>query len=472
MSNEVEDKQKQSEVARTILSSFGAKPAEAAPKPADPAPAEVAKEEKPSASVSQETEAPTTEQAEEKPAPQDPPEAKPKRAKAPRIIKAEELLDEDAITKAATAAATAAVKASQIREDPKPEPKPELPDKVQSKMALFEELEQHDVAFKGIVKQVVDFKKVGGIEDQYRAEWLKENPGEKFDPNDDEHTEWYADNDPTNQFDDIDDQIAAAERRIIKREAREEALKIWSEENSKRQSEERRQRIAPIAEQTATDSVLEALEAIDPKLVEVVKKDGEKGLADEDPIALKLVSQAAQIFSPLITETIKISEGLVAPTQSNPIHAKIEEVMMSIENSVLALEPSDRIKVETIGGRQVQKRFATMEDFANMPAEKRSRYWTVGKDEVLYKLRSDQKTIIKQEYDQITTAVKKRYGQSSAQSGSGQQGQAQRQQAATAAQKHVSPSVGSSAPAPAPKADDGSKKLNPSDLFLSRFRSV
>ena len=439
------------------------------PAKVDPAP-EVKPDEKPVAQAP-EAKATEVEKAEEKPAPQDPPEAKPKRAKAPRIIKAEELLDEDAITKAATAAATAAVRASQVKEDPKPEPEPELPRSVQRKMALFQELEQ-DTKFKGIVKQVVDFKKVGGTEDQYKAQWLKENPGEKFDPNDDQHTDWYADNDPTNKFEDIDEQLEDAQVRVIKREAREEASKALAEENSRRQSEERRQRVAPMAEQTANDSVMEALEAIDPKLVEVVKKDGEKGLADEDPIALKLVSQAAQIFSPLITETIKISEGLVSPTQGNPVHAKIEEVMVSIENAVLALDPSDRIKVETVGGRQVQKRFATMEDFANMPAEKRSRYWTVGKDEVVYKLRADQKTIIKQEYDQLTSAMKKRYGQNSAQPASGQQAQQSRQQAAPAAQKYVSPSVGGSAPAPAPKADDGSKKLNPSDLFLSRFRSM
>lgn len=468
MSTEVEEKQKQSEVARTILSSFGAKPVEP-PAKVDPAP-EAKPEDKP---VEQASDAKVTEveKAEEKPAPQDTTEAKPKRAKAPRIIKAEELLDEDAITKAATAAATAAVRASQVKEDPKPEPEPELPRSVQRKMALFHELEQ-DTKFKGIVKQVVDFKKVGGIEDQYKAQWLKENPGESFDPNDDQHTDWYADNDPTNKFEDIDEQLEDAQVRVIKREAREEAAKALAEENSRRQTEERRQRVAPMAEQTANDSVMEALEAIDPKLVEVVRKDGEKGLADEDPIALKLVSQAAQIFSPLITETIKISEGLVSPTQSNPVHAKIEEVMVSIENAVLALDPSDRIKVETVGGRQVQKRFATMEDFANMPTEKRSRYWTVGKDEVVHKLRADQKTIIKQEYDQLTSAMKKRYGQNSAQPAAGQQAQQSRQQAATVAQKHVSPSVGGSTPAPAPKADDGSKKPNPSDLFLSRFRSM
>lgn len=468
MSTEVEEKQKQSEVARTILSSFGTKPVEQ-PAKVDPAP-EAKPEEKP-VEQAPDAKAAEVEKAEEKPAPQDTTEAKPKRAKAPRIIKAEELLDEDAITKAATAAATAAVKASQVKEDPKPEPEPELPRSVQRKMALFHELEQ-DAKFKGIVKQVIDFKKAGGIEDQYKAQWLKENPGEIFDPNDDQHTDWYADNDPTNKFEDIDEQLEDAQVRVIKREAREEAAKALAEENSRRQTEERRQRVTPMAEQTANDSVMEALEAIDPKLVEVVKKDGEKGLADEDPIALKLVSQAAQIFSPLITETIKISEGLVSPTQSNPVHAKIEEVMVSIENAVLALDPSDRIKVETVGGRQVQKRFATMEDFANMPAEKRSRYWTVGKDEVVYKLRADQKTIIKQEYDQLTNAMKKRYGQNSAQPAAGQQAQQSRQQAATVAQKHVSPSVGGSAPAPAPKADDGSKKLNPSDLFLSRFRSM
>lgn len=459
----VVDKAKQAETVRSILNSF-------APKPADekkPAPAEQSKEEAKPAEKPKE-EAP---KAEEKPAEQqDPPkeEKKPK-TKAPKVIRAEELLDEDAITKAATAAATAAVKATQKQEEPPAEP--ELPRSVQRKMDIFKELET-DPRFKGITKQVVEFKKAGGTEDQYKAQWLKDNPGKKFDPNDDDHTDWYADNDPTAKHDDIDEAVEEAQARLLEKRSDERATKIVEERLSKREQEERRRQAAPLADQAAQESVMEAIEALDPKLVEVVQKSGEKGLADEDPIAYNILSSVAGTFAPLISETVRIAEGLTAPDDRNPLHATLNRVAGEIENSILELDPAERVKVFNVGGQRVQKRFATMEDFQNMPSEKRARYWTVGKDEILYKLKADQKAIAKGQYDAVVGAAKKRFGQGSAQAAQTQQAKPSQQTASTAASTHVSPSVGSSTPAPAPKADDGSKKVDPVRSFLSSFRPV
>ncbi len=457
------------ELAKEVLSkAFGLAPAaqkspekKADEKPKeDPAPAPEPKEKAKDPAPANENEG-----KEEKPA------EKPKKTKAPdRIIPASELLGEqdnsDAITKAATAAATAAVKAMapQKEQDPK-EAAPEIPRDLQKKLELFKELESDD-RFKGITRQVVEFKRKGGLEDQYAKQWRKENPGKEYDPEDEEHTDFYQENDPTARHDDMEEVLEQAKEALIERRVTEKIKKQIEPKLEEQEQARRRQEIEPRIEQESNESIRSAAAAISEDLSKTLVEKGGAGVLEEDPIAAQVIDDVLPKYLPVQEEAVRIFSNLstITPGKLSRTQEQVIDTINELQDVILNDQQHQVRQVRTPRGL-VSQRFVPMAEYHKLSKDAQARAWTIGGEDVVAFIRAKQNHEVKTRYTSLLKAAERRFGGKSGQAQAREEAPKKEQTASAAASAPLSPSVGGSAPAPAPTGGAAKQGVTGKDIL-------
>lgn len=401
-----------------------------------------------------------TETPPEKPAE---PEKKPaKKTKVPdKIISASELLGEpteDAVTKAATAAATAAVKAMAPKEEKAKEEQVELPKDIQKQLDVFKELESRE-EYKGITKQVVDFKKKGGVEDQYIRQWKRANPGKPYDPEDDEHTEFYEENDPTTKFESLADDLEAAKESLIERRVEQRVESRLKPKIEEQRDEVRRKELEPKIAQTRDSAILSAVEAISPDLAKTLREKGGEAVGEEDPLAFQVVEDVAPRYLPVIEEAARLFSGVsvVAKGGPNQEQSRVIESLNELNDYIAAQDNSVRVRALQTSRGTVYQRFVPFSEFHQLPPEQQAKAWTVTGDDVIAWIQAKQNNEIKARYDRLTAAASKRFGGKPGQDQAKPNGQQAQTKASTSATSSLSPSIGSGAPAPVPAGGEAKK---------------
>ena len=448
--------QAKAEKARDIMSKLlqGMGPADKEPEKPSEAP-EVRQPDPTPAKVDEKAETPTEKPAE--------PEKKPvKKTKVPdKIIPASELLgepNEDAVTKAATAAATAAVKAMAPKEEKAKEEQVELPKDIQKQLDVFKELESRE-EYKGITKQVVDFKKKGGIEDQYIRQWKKANPGKPYDPEDDDHTEFYEENDPTTKFESLADDLEAAKETLIERRVEQRVESRLKPKIDEQRDEARRKELEPQIAQTRDSAIFSAVEAISPDLAKTLREKGGEAVGDEDPMAFQVVEDVVPKYLPVIEEAARLFSGVSAVAKSGPSQeqSRVIESLNELNDYISAQDQSVRVRALQTNRGTVYQRFVPFSEFHQLPPEQQAKSWTVTGDDVIAWIQAKQNNEIKARYDRLTAAASKRFGGKPGQEAAKLNGhQAQAKTQSTAASS-PSPSIGSGAPAPVPAGGESKK---------------
>jgi len=412
------------------------------------------------------------EKAKETPPPKEEKAAeKPKKTKAPdRIIPASELLgdqdDSDAITKAATAAATAAVKAMapQKQQETK-EAAPEIPEDLQDQLDVLKELETED-RFKGITKKAVEFARKGGVEEQYIKQWRKENPGKEYDPDDQEHSEFYDENDPTAQHEDFDRAFKRAEKKLLKREAVEEVRKEFEPRLQEQATERRRQEIEPQIDEEAKESVRSAAAAISEDLRKTLIEKGGPSVAEEDPLAAQVIDEVLPRYLPIQEEAVRIFTNLTPLNPGKLTHAQaqvietIKELQWAIQN-----DPHQQIRQVRTQYGVINQRFMPMAEYHKLSEEAQAQAWTIRSGDVVSYIRSKQNQEVKARYEARLKAAERVLGRKSGQAQVREEAPKKEQTASAAASAPLSPSVGGSAPPPAPTGGAAKKGETGFDLF-------
>lgn len=392
------------------------------------------------------------------------PEKKPaKKTKVPdKIIPASELLgesSEDAVTKAATAAATAAVKAmAPAREEKVKEEQVELPKDIQKQLDVFKELESRE-EYKGITKQVVDFKKKGGVEDQYIRQWKKANPGKPYDPEDDDHTEFYEENDPTTKFESLADDLEAAKEALIERRVEQRVESRLKPKIDEQRDEIRRKELEPQIAQTRDSAIFSAVEAISPDLAKTLREKGGEAVGEEDPLAFQVVEDVAPKYLPVIEEAARLFSGVstVAKGGPNQEQSRVIESLNELNDYIAAQDQSVRVRALQTNRGTVYQRFIPFGEFHQLPPEQQAKAWTVTGDDVIAWIQAKQNNEIKARYDRLTTAASKRFGGKPGQEAAKPNGQQPHAKASSTATSSPSPSIGSGAPAPVPAGGESKK---------------
>lgn len=449
--------QAKAEKARDIMSKLlqGMGPADKEPeKPAEQP--EVKQPDPAPAKVEEKAEKPTEKPAE--------PEKKPvKKTKVPdKIIPASELLgepNEDAVTKAATAAATAAVKAMAPKEEKaKEEQVVELPKDIQKQLDAFKELESRE-EYKGITKQVVDFKKKGGVEDQYIRQWKKANPGKPYEPEDDDHTEFYEENDPTTKFESLADDLESAKEALIERRVEQRVESRLKPKIDEQRDEARRKELEPKIAQTRDSAIFSAVEAISPELAKTLREKGGEAVGDEDPMAFQVVEDVVPKYLPVIEEAARLFSGVSAVAKNGPNQeqSRVIESLNELNDYIAAQDQSVRVRALQTNRGTVYQRFVPFGEFHQLPPEQQAKSWTVTGDDVIAWIQAKQNNEIKARYDRLTTAASKRFGEKPGQDAAKPNGQQAQGKAASTATSSPSPSIGSGAPAPVPAGGESKK---------------
>lgn len=430
----------------------------------------VAKEEKPKTEKPEKKETPK--KPEEKPAAEEKPKAeKPADKETPKEEKKEpvrKVAKDPVRIEGADSLAEAAKSLEKILEKQakKDEPKVverELPEEIAELVPDLEELEQLDPKkFKGIKAKVAEFKGKGGIEDQYKAQWRKENPGKEFDEDDEEHAQFYEEHEP--KVTDAD--LKKAERARIKRELRAELNKEIEPVKEEVKSERAKQLAAPATAKYIDETVIGLAKAVSPTLSSVEPKDWQTA----DPLAHKLLVKTASRYAPMIKATAELEAG-VAYNDKDDGHRAVKAKLESLESKLKRLPAQQTaVPVEHNGEVVGYRTFATLEEYAKASEEKKASLWTVDASILVAQIGQEWQRVVKEEYDDITstTGYKPAGVQKSGQQVAKSALQKSDEVPDTQEEDSSSPSISASSKTPTPSEAEG----NPSGNTIAVLKKV
>ena len=365
-------------VAGAFFKSFGlpdpttTPPAQSAPPatpPASPPPAEPPKDEKPKTEATKEDKPKEEKPKKEKVEVGDP------QAPLPPRRRSEELNVRELVKESVQGAMEA------MKPKPVEEPKVELPIGIARKVEALRVLEQEDKRFKGVSKSVEDFYKPGGLQDKYKADWLKANPGKKFDREDSAHDDWYAENDPlTSRV--TEDDLEAARDLLIEQRATEKAERRIAKIEEKQTVEAQKATVIERAKQELNDFALDSISAFSTELAEKAKKPEQLASLDkDDPLAEHLLTESVKRVAPLVEAVVEIF-GTNRFDKNNPNHLQVDTLGGELEAQLLAMGDQ-----AARNGRP----YMPMQEYDRLPATKKKLYWTIGEKDLLQYIRLKEK---------------------------------------------------------------------------------
>ena len=324
---------------------------------------------------------PKAEKSETKTPEEKPVVEKPKKDEPPAPARRKRASEAEITERAAAAAAEAATNAV-ARMAPKPEEKPApkrpedgLTQKQRDQLIVYQELEALKPAqYKGITEQYL--KSIPEIQD-YVKTWAKENPGQAFDADDEQHNEFFARIEPVVDEDDW----KKAEITIGAREIATQAVKPLNDKIAAMEQERARTTLEPVIQQKVLQSVEMLLNEFDPEIAgEIKKPDGVKELMERDPITAGILNHMAGSVSSLTAELVRLHDpnGGVNYDPANPAHKELSDFILSQEDRISKLSRED----QTRDG----KRFIGRMAFGRLPQDQKAGYWFLDQDDIAYLL--------------------------------------------------------------------------------------
>lgn len=231
----------------------------------------------------------------------------------------------------------------------------------------FVELSSTDPMYKGHPQKFLDY--VNNLRD-YKASWLRENPGKKFDLA--EHEEFVDQHQP--HYDEDDLQTAKLSVATKQTEARVRA--DMEKKLSAIREEARTPQVEAEAKRLAANAQAEFLSHLPDSEVKktLLGENGVKTLQDNDPMAFEVLNTVVSDLQERVGELHNIHNRPGYFNPANPVHASIATFVKDQEQAIKRLP----------AGQQVHagKMFATYEEMAAMPEAQRSRYWVLSESDI------------------------------------------------------------------------------------------
>lgn len=372
-----------------------------------------------------------------------------------RIEGAEELAE---ATKALKSAAEAMTKVPQKEQAPvRP-----LPEKMEKKVPNLRALaELHPEKFKDIEHLTREFYGKGGIEDSYKAQWKRENPGKQFDEDAEEHAEFYQQNEP---FIDHDELEEANEYRLEKK------FRAISEKQSEPvrleiQAKQAREAAAPITRKYTDQLIRSVATSVNPELAKV----GDDKWVEQDPLAIKLMDRTYKKYTPLAEGLAELKAG-VPFDKNNAIHREVASMSARIADQLASIDPDQLIVDVTDDSGKVigRRRYSEPEVYAKATPAQRKGLWTIDEEVILSQIGREFTEEVKSLYDDVkvlTSGDRTKTGSSKSGSASGNDAKA----ADNTVEKTTSPSVTASAPPPPAASGQDQKKGGVGLNFMKGF---
>lgn len=257
-----------------------------------------------------------------------------------------------------------------------------IPDEAKEEVERLREVQRlHPEQYRGrdLAREFLEgFKK----ERDYERKWRKENPGVDFSWDDDEHKDFIEDNSI-----EVDERhLKEADRSILKEQAIREAEERFAKRYGSDIEEVRRAKaeaqLAPIRQQVDQMASKSLLEAVRPDLVETFDADPAKVIEDikNDPIAMEAVQTVEQWSLPALDAAVRVLNNPSGYSEKSREVQTLVSAAMRVE-SILASVPREERPVTEDG-----RKFASLRDYANMPASQRSKYYTIQDEQLVPQL--------------------------------------------------------------------------------------
>lgn len=283
----------------------------------------------------------------------------------------------------ATAAATAAVKATQqpaARPEMKPDIAETLKDSDRHEYEVARYLGSIDPKYKDAEKVILNqVKKV----DSYAEQWQKQNPSKAFDPDDEEHNDFYTQLESDKPWSDYEFQRAAMEmaaERVSERKKKSTDAKIEEIQQGNAKLE-----LNPVVERTFISAAGMIAKGVEEGLLERIQSKGLEEFAKEDPLTAEILAETVGPLQPMIETIIQVDDpkGRFPLDDKNQNHVQWYQFLTEKEEQFSGTKDAN--------GRK----FATRSDYAAMPQAQRKGYFYLTSDHLIAELVSDAATVAK-----------------------------------------------------------------------------
>ena len=242
----------------------------------------------------------------------------------------------------------------------------QLDDDDQGTYDVFDQMEKvNPDKYKGIKGKFANFVDASK---SYQKEWISNNPDEAFDPESDEHVDFYAKNEPKYTQSDF----KKAEKRVDMADVLGEVEKKYQDRIEELEDRiSRRTESQPKAKDSAEGAIKEMVAQVSPDMEKVINEKGLEEAEKSDPLVFDKISGAADTLSTMVyeIEQNQSKHGTFAPNSRNETHKVVADFVKGREQYVKSL-PSDQ---QVWNG----KRFATNSEYNRMPQGDRDKHWTM-----------------------------------------------------------------------------------------------
>lgn len=247
----------------------------------------------------------------------------------------------------------------------------ELPKEFERDVQVFDEMAKLNPKEYGDIRKKL--AKYAKAEDDYRTKWEDDHQGEEFDPDSDEHNEFYERIKP--EFDQRDfDQ--AKESLIEQRVAARAEERVRQEMQREFEQRERAGQVRPEIEREMVGLMGQMLTEADPDNAELAKDWASiQSLDEKNPLLADVMVQVHNDVRPVLEATVRLFRGIDKADDQNPVHQRVFGLITEAEQQVGRLPLKDRYDDE---GRL----FATQEAYQKMSQTERQRHWYVGENEL------------------------------------------------------------------------------------------
>lgn len=305
------------------------------------------------------------------PAPVTPPVEPAAPAPAPRKVaksKKAPVIDHGAIAREAATAATEAAMRTMAAAAPPAAPSAidnlSADDKRDYEVALH--LAKIDPRFPDAPKVILE--QVQRAED-YAARWEAANPGKAFNPQDEEHNEFYsAMGRPWSDADFDDARVDMRAEKKLEKHRIETDARI-----SDGASDLARVQLAPVVEQQFGNATVALAKLVGDDVHQAITTGGWDGLHAKDPVLAQVLGETLNRLHPFIEAAIEIDDSgnRIRINPQNPAHAQWNQVVTQGEQTLVGRVLDD--------GRV----FARRADYALMSPAKQAQHWFLTRDMII-----------------------------------------------------------------------------------------
>lgn len=207
----------------------------------------------------------------------------------------------------------------------------------------------------------------------YKKKWETDNPGKRFNKEEDAHDEFFANNLP--EMDDEDFLTAKTKLAEIRTEKKlrsefEPALKEIEEERKAKKAE-------PLIQSRSQELAMELAKVLGDDVPEMIKKNDTAGLTArlaKDPVAKRVMQEVSNLGMAMMRDmTLFFDGGNIKYDPTNQIHTTLATRAWEVEQAIRKQPVADQTN-------DAGQRFVTRQEWDQLTEDQRKRAWKINGD--------------------------------------------------------------------------------------------